>query len=259
MRASDIGIVSPVDATVVTSGAAAVTIDRINGAGIHYVTEGRPGFFRDVRRDRALQPVHQPGATSPTRSPSRSRGRPVDYLPWGRRGGAAGGPAGHDASARGFSRAGTPPRGATATAATSTRTPTRPRATSSPPTPCWCCGSRSATPATATRPATRCPRPSSRARATRCCSTPAGSCGAPGSKDALERTASSCRPRRARSACPAGHTWIELVPADERRRHVQQVAAFSRSSGSPVGVSVVGQRRWAARRPARRAPGSRRA
>ena len=34
-------------------------------------------------------------------------------------------------------------------------------ATSSRPTTCWCCGSRSATPATSTRPATRCRRPSS--------------------------------------------------------------------------------------------------
>ena len=34
MRASDIGIVSPVDAAMVTSGAAPVTINRIKDAGI---------------------------------------------------------------------------------------------------------------------------------------------------------------------------------------------------------------------------------
>src|SRR5262245_35755403 len=50
MRASDIGIVSPVHATVVTSGAAQVTINRINGAGIKWYTEGDKGFFRDNSR-----------------------------------------------------------------------------------------------------------------------------------------------------------------------------------------------------------------
>ena len=46
MRASDIGIVSPVDAQVVTSGAAPVTINRINDAGITFFGEGAAGFSR---------------------------------------------------------------------------------------------------------------------------------------------------------------------------------------------------------------------
>lgn len=50
MRASDIGVVSPVDATVVTSGAAAVTISRIKKAGIEFIQEGSKGFFRDNTR-----------------------------------------------------------------------------------------------------------------------------------------------------------------------------------------------------------------
>ncbi|WP_165821258.1 DUF3048 domain-containing protein [Nocardioides gansuensis] len=45
MRASDIGIV-PDGATVVTSGAAAVTLGRVKGAGIPWVTEGAPGVYR---------------------------------------------------------------------------------------------------------------------------------------------------------------------------------------------------------------------
>src|SRR6478735_191863 len=50
MRASDIGIVSPVDATVVTSGAASKTIARINDAGIPFYQEGDIGFTRDSSR-----------------------------------------------------------------------------------------------------------------------------------------------------------------------------------------------------------------
>ena len=48
MRASDIGIVSPVDAAVVTSGARRLTIDRIKDAGIQFFTEGATGFSRDT-------------------------------------------------------------------------------------------------------------------------------------------------------------------------------------------------------------------
>jgi hypothetical protein len=50
MRASDIGIVSPAQGSVVTSGAALVTINRIRGAGITFYQEGAPGFSRDNAR-----------------------------------------------------------------------------------------------------------------------------------------------------------------------------------------------------------------
>ena len=49
MRASDIGIV-PTGAHVITSGAAAVTLDRINKAGIPFVTEGAKGVYRETSR-----------------------------------------------------------------------------------------------------------------------------------------------------------------------------------------------------------------
>ncbi len=45
MRASDIGIVPP-GATVVTSGAAQITLNRINAANIPFITEGDPGVYR---------------------------------------------------------------------------------------------------------------------------------------------------------------------------------------------------------------------
>lgn len=50
MRASDIDIVSPVAASVVTSGAAGRTITRIKGAGIPFYGEGAKGFYRDNGR-----------------------------------------------------------------------------------------------------------------------------------------------------------------------------------------------------------------
>ncbi len=49
MRASDIGIV-PTGAHVITSGAAAITLARINKAGIPFVTEGANGVYRDTSR-----------------------------------------------------------------------------------------------------------------------------------------------------------------------------------------------------------------
>jgi len=50
MRASDIGIVGPANATVITSGAAPVTINRIKDAGIPFRGEGSEGIYRDSGR-----------------------------------------------------------------------------------------------------------------------------------------------------------------------------------------------------------------
>lgn len=81
MRASDIGIVSPVDGTMVTSGAAGVTISRINKAGIQFFQEGSKGFARDSSRSAPynlfanLSEVAKEAAVDAT--------RPDDYLPWG--------------------------------------------------------------------------------------------------------------------------------------------------------------------------------
>ena len=50
MRASDIDIVSPVHASMVTSGAAGKTIARIKGAGIPFYGESTKGFYRDNGR-----------------------------------------------------------------------------------------------------------------------------------------------------------------------------------------------------------------
>lgn len=89
MRASDIGIVSPVGASVVTSGAAPVTIGRIQKAGIHFYGEGTSGFFRDSGR---RAPYNLFTNLSDVAKAAKQRpGRPLDYLPWGSEGHLAGG------------------------------------------------------------------------------------------------------------------------------------------------------------------------
>jgi hypothetical protein len=81
MRASDIGIVSPAEASIVTSGAAGRTIARIKGAGIEFYQEGAPGLSRDTSRSAPynvfadLTTVAKEAEIEPT--------RPDDYLPWG--------------------------------------------------------------------------------------------------------------------------------------------------------------------------------
>jgi hypothetical protein len=82
MRASDIGIVSPVHATVVTSGAAQVTINRIDDAGIPWFTEGDKGFYRDSSRHAPYNLFTDLSETA-TLIQQDDAERPDDYLPWG--------------------------------------------------------------------------------------------------------------------------------------------------------------------------------
>jgi hypothetical protein len=81
MRASDIGIVSPVDASVVTSGAAARTIARIKGAGIPFFAEGSTGFARDNSRSAPYNLFAN--LTDVAGGIKQDESRPDDYLPWG--------------------------------------------------------------------------------------------------------------------------------------------------------------------------------
>jgi hypothetical protein len=50
MRASDIGVVKPAKATLVASGGAPPTVRRLAGAGIKTETEGAVGYYRDGAR-----------------------------------------------------------------------------------------------------------------------------------------------------------------------------------------------------------------
>lgn len=81
MRASDIGIVSPVDATVLTSGAAPVTISRIRGAGIRYFEEGAAGFFRESSRYAPYNLMVRPGDAAG--AIDQKAARPDDYFTFG--------------------------------------------------------------------------------------------------------------------------------------------------------------------------------
>jgi hypothetical protein len=81
MRASDIGIVAPVGGTMVTSGAAAVTIQRIQDAGIEFFSEGGEGVYRDDSRSAPYNLMADLQET--TEAAAGDEGRPVDYLPWG--------------------------------------------------------------------------------------------------------------------------------------------------------------------------------
>jgi hypothetical protein len=81
MRASDIGIVSPVDASVVTSGAAGRTIARIKGAGIKFYQEGAAGISRDTSRSAPYNVFAD--LTTVAKTAKTDATRPDDYLPFG--------------------------------------------------------------------------------------------------------------------------------------------------------------------------------
>lgn len=82
MRASDIGIVSPVDGVITTSGAAGVTIDRINKAGIKFFAEGGPGFYRNGGRSAPYNLFTSLKKVAKATEDGKDA-RPADYLPWG--------------------------------------------------------------------------------------------------------------------------------------------------------------------------------
>lgn len=82
VRASDIGIVSPVDGTLVTSGGAGVTLNRLKDAGVSLLQEGAPGFRRDDTRSAPYNLFTDLDATAKATEDGKES-RPDDYLPWG--------------------------------------------------------------------------------------------------------------------------------------------------------------------------------
>ncbi|WP_183095126.1 DUF3048 domain-containing protein, partial [Nocardioides stalactiti] len=85
MRASDIGIVSPVDGVMVTSGGAAQTVERILDAGIKIFNEGSPGFYRESSRSAPYNLFTDLAKVSKAAEDGKDA-RPDDYLPWGTEG-----------------------------------------------------------------------------------------------------------------------------------------------------------------------------
>jgi hypothetical protein len=81
MRASDIGIVKPVNGQMVTSGAAPVTIKRLQSAGIKFYGEGSKGMFRDGGRSAPYNLMVKLDELAD--GVSTDEARPEDYLPWG--------------------------------------------------------------------------------------------------------------------------------------------------------------------------------
>lgn len=81
MRASDIGIVEPVDGDMVTSGAASQTIERIKDAGITFFNEEAAGFYRATDRS-APYNLFTNLADVAKEAKEKTPVRPADYLPW---------------------------------------------------------------------------------------------------------------------------------------------------------------------------------
>ncbi len=88
MRATDIGIVKPLRSTLITSGGAAVTADRIGEAGIRVINENGTGFYRADSRSAPynlfnkltevadkLKPVDPPEPYLPFADDARAAGR----------------------------------------------------------------------------------------------------------------------------------------------------------------------------------------
>ncbi|MDN5745093.1 MAG: DUF3048 domain-containing protein [Nocardioidaceae bacterium] len=82
MRASDIGIASPADAVIATSGAAGETIARLKKAGVKYFSEGGPGFYRNSGRTAPYNLFTNLKKVAKAASDGKEE-RPADYLPWG--------------------------------------------------------------------------------------------------------------------------------------------------------------------------------
>ena len=85
MRASDIGIVAPVDGAMVTSGGAAQTVERIVDAGIRIFNEGSPGFYRESSRSAPYNLFTDMGKVAKAAEDDKDA-LPADYLPWGTEG-----------------------------------------------------------------------------------------------------------------------------------------------------------------------------
>jgi hypothetical protein len=81
MRASDIDVVSPVHASIVTSGAAGKTIARIKAAHIPFYGEGAKGMYRTTLRHAPYNLLVHLNAVADTAKTKAAT--PPNYLTWG--------------------------------------------------------------------------------------------------------------------------------------------------------------------------------
>src|SRR3954453_23480505 len=81
MRATDIGVVEPLNADLVASGGAPVTVKRVKGDGITTFTEGAKGFYRDTSRSAPYNLfMRMPELAGSLKAPTKL---PQTYLPFG--------------------------------------------------------------------------------------------------------------------------------------------------------------------------------
>ena len=80
MRATDIGIVQPADATLIASGGAPKTVRRVKGAGIKVISEGGKGYSRDSSRAAPYNLFMDLPALARTLKSPRP---PESYFAWG--------------------------------------------------------------------------------------------------------------------------------------------------------------------------------
>ncbi len=80
MRASDIGVVLPAHAVLVASGGAPPTVRRVANAHIKTFTEGATGYFRDGSRQAPYNLFMHLGQLAKTLKGGHA---PDNYLPWG--------------------------------------------------------------------------------------------------------------------------------------------------------------------------------
>ena len=85
IRASDIGIVTPVDGALVTSGGAPQTVKRVTDAGVQIFNESTPGFYRESTRSVPYNLFTDMGAVAKAAEDGKDA-LPADYLPWGAEG-----------------------------------------------------------------------------------------------------------------------------------------------------------------------------
>ena len=235
MRASDIGIVSPVDATMVTSGAAARD-DRPDQGRRHRRSTPRAttGFYRDDSRSAPYNLMADLVETADARR--AGRGRPARRLPAvgrPRRTCPQGQPAKTIAAT--FSGGHTTNWRSTA-AATSTTTATPTRRRSSRPTRCWCCACEVGD-AGYTDPAGN-PVPETMLEGTgrRCSSTTAGWCAAPGARRTWTRRIELSTKAGDSSSRPGtpGSSWSRSTTG---RRHLhedsEQAGALAGGASTP--------------------------
>jgi hypothetical protein len=82
MRASDIDVVSPVHASMVTSGAASRTIARISGAGIPFYGQSAQGMYRSSERPSPYNLLVHLNEVAKTAHLKKAT-TPPDYFQWG--------------------------------------------------------------------------------------------------------------------------------------------------------------------------------